>query len=281
MLPHRAPAMQTEPYSISGSEILSQPTPRSVRLSAYGFAAYGFIIALLSAMILGPPVAFLRSDSAERTLLERGVVAHFDITASEPTRAGDGQRIDYVFEAKDKSGRGGASMQRIGRHTVDDSDAAAFADPKNRNVVYDPFDPSNSTPVTSPPALARRHQLDRRFAIFAYLLELVAIFSIVAIWLRFLRRKLHLLRHGLATAPTLARCEQGRLRVEFRFTDANGTAREGHQSYNVRVGIGASFAAYLRDAIVFYDRDHPDTCELFLPDVSTFRFVRSDRRAAR
>lgn len=249
--------------------------PRRVRLTAIGIIIYSFLITLVSAMVLGPPIAFLLQDRDEQTLLERGVLTRFNMTASRPTRGGQ-QFINYIFEALEATG--GAPVRVSRQSTVSDKDFATFADPEKRFVLYDPANPENAIPVTNRLELADTRDLHRKFAIWFYPVSATIILLFSAVGIQRLRRKLRLLRLGVATTPTVTRYGKGGLgkpRVEFQFTDADGNLRDGRQSFNFRIRIGGDFAPFVTGATVFYDPGDPRIYELFLPRLALFKFVKS------
>lgn len=253
------------------------PPPRSIRLTAHGTAVALFMIPLLSAMLLGPPVSFLVKDRHEETLLARGVPTRFDLTASRKTREDD-YVIEYVFTAPILAG--GTPEQRSRESVVSDEVYAAFADPAKRFVLYDLNDPQNAIPVASRSALAKRHAFDRKVAILAYpSLMAIALLPLAFIVQR-LRRKLRLLRCGTATDPVtteLTRSEFGSRCIRFQFRDRDGELRDGSREFLFRLGIGGDFTPYMneamKDAVAIYDPEEPRDCELFLPYWGLFRFA--------
>lgn len=249
--------------------------PRSVRLTAFGTVIYGFLTTLTAAMLLGPPISFFLKDSNEQMLLERGVLTHFDLTAARPTR-NSSYLIDYVFYARDVPN--GASVRLNRESIISDEAFAIFANPENRFVIYDPLDPGNAIPVTSRSALAEQRYSDRRFAVWFYPISSAVIlaFSLAAILA--LRRKLRLLRHGLAAPAVVTRLKKNWINkpcVEFQFTDADAKIHQGCRCFNFRIGIGGSFAPFVVDAIVFFDPNNPRIYELFLPRLAMFKFLKS------
>ena len=250
--------------------------PRRVRLTTLGVVTYGYLIALVSAMLVGPPISFLIEDRDERTLLERGVLTRFDIIASRPTHSG-GHQIDYAFEARRAADGAAERLSRQG--IVSDEDFATFADSEKCLVLYDPADPENALPVTNRSALAERSAFDRKSAIWCYPASAAIILLFSAIYFQRLRRKLRLFRFGTAARPAVTQCRDGFGRgkpcVKYRFAGPDGKLREECQCFNFRIGISGDFAPYMKDAVAFYDPNDPRICELFLPQLAAFRFMKS------
>ncbi len=255
---------------------LPPPPPRRVRLNAFGMVTYGFMIVLVTAMLLGPPISFLVQNGDEQTLLERGVLTRFDLSASRSTHGG--KVINYVFEARDATG--GAPMRVSRQSTITDDDFATFADPEKSFVLYDPANPENAIPVTSREALAERHAFYRKAAIWFYFAWAAILLLFEAVCILRLRQKLRLLRFGVAARPAKTHYAKSRLApgVEFQFADTDGKLRARRQFVNFRLGIGwdfapLDFAPFTEGAVVFYDPDNPRNCELFLPRLAAFEFV--------